>query len=251
MRMGPMRVALRLSPTLNTLYPLSRILAPPCLRILIHLFPLHRLRLLIPSYRADIVIILINPNKQFLVSIKGHQLTIRIYHLNMLSDLHRLPLLLSAMTSGVVGIWHPCLRVSPLVFLWLVRSIPLCTGKICKLRLLDWRIWGILVIWTRRCSVWVQQSLLLDSLLVSWFSFWSITSFLCMISLLITDLHGIDGRWKNAVNYVNPLGTKGKLTEAFASILHEMWHQETPIITPFTFRVCIFIISFRKHVSSL
>lgn len=55
-----------------------------------------------------------------------------------------------------------------------------------------------------------------------------------------------DGRYKHAINYMNPLGTKGKLTEAFASILHEMWHQETPIITPFTFRrqICAYAQQF-------
>ncbi|KAI0259432.1 hypothetical protein BC834DRAFT_833549 [Gloeopeniophorella convolvens] len=45
-----------------------------------------------------------------------------------------------------------------------------------------------------------------------------------------------DGRWKSAVNMVNPLGTKGNLVHAFSSILHEMWHGEMPYISPFPFR---------------
>ncbi|KDQ61450.1 hypothetical protein JAAARDRAFT_30889 [Jaapia argillacea MUCL 33604] len=45
-----------------------------------------------------------------------------------------------------------------------------------------------------------------------------------------------DGRWKSAVNMVNPLGTKGNLTNAFASILHEMWHGELPYLSPLLFR---------------
>jgi hypothetical protein len=47
-----------------------------------------------------------------------------------------------------------------------------------------------------------------------------------------------DGRWKSAVNMVNPLGTKGNIVRAFSSILHTLWHGEMPFITPFEFRVC-------------
>ncbi|KAL5536690.1 DOA4 [Sanghuangporus sanghuang] len=49
----------------------------------------------------------------------------------------------------------------------------------------------------------------------------------------------IDGRWKNAVNYLNHMGTKGRLTQAFASILHDLWYQESPTITPYSFRKSI------------
>ncbi|THH17441.1 hypothetical protein EW146_g3362 [Bondarzewia mesenterica] len=45
-----------------------------------------------------------------------------------------------------------------------------------------------------------------------------------------------DGRWKSAVNMVNPLGTKGNLAHAFASILHDLWHGEMSYISPFPFR---------------
>lgn len=50
-----------------------------------------------------------------------------------------------------------------------------------------------------------------------------------------------DGRWKSAVNMVNPLGTKGNLVHAFSGILHDMWHGEMPYITPFQFRrsICL------------
>lgn len=47
----------------------------------------------------------------------------------------------------------------------------------------------------------------------------------------------VDGRWKSAVNYLNPLGTKGNLVHAFSSILHDLWHGEMPYISPFQFRV--------------
>ncbi|KAI0058855.1 cysteine proteinase [Artomyces pyxidatus] len=50
-----------------------------------------------------------------------------------------------------------------------------------------------------------------------------------------------DGRWKSAVNMVNPLGSKGNLANAFSSILHEMWHEEMPYISPYPFRrsICL------------
>lgn len=47
-----------------------------------------------------------------------------------------------------------------------------------------------------------------------------------------------DGRWKSAVNMVNPMGTKGNLAHAFADILHEMWQGDLPYLSPYTFRVC-------------
>jgi hypothetical protein len=49
--------------------------------------------------------------------------------------------------------------------------------------------------------------------------------------------HIQDGRWKNAVNMLNPLGTKGSLAGAFAQILYEMSHSELPHLNPSGFRV--------------
>jgi ubiquitin carboxyl-terminal hydrolase 8 len=54
-----------------------------------------------------------------------------------------------------------------------------------------------------------------------------------------------DGRWKSAVNMVNPLGTKGHLVHAFSGILHELWHGEMPYISPFQFRVRTACFSFQ------
>ncbi|KAF9560109.1 cysteine proteinase [Agrocybe pediades] len=45
-----------------------------------------------------------------------------------------------------------------------------------------------------------------------------------------------EGRWRNAVNYTNPLGSKGQLTGAFAKLLHEMWGGDLPYLTPIEFR---------------
>ncbi|KAL4251575.1 hypothetical protein ABKN59_006688 [Abortiporus biennis] len=55
-----------------------------------------------------------------------------------------------------------------------------------------------------------------------------------------------DGRWKSAVNMVNPLGSKGNLAHAFASILRDMWQGEMQWISPTTFRrsICTYASQF-------
>ncbi|KAI0832093.1 cysteine proteinase [Trametes gibbosa] len=45
-----------------------------------------------------------------------------------------------------------------------------------------------------------------------------------------------DGRWKNAVNMMNPMGTKGNLANAFANILRDMWQGENGTLSPVPFR---------------
>jgi hypothetical protein len=47
----------------------------------------------------------------------------------------------------------------------------------------------------------------------------------------------VDGRWRSAVNYMNPLGSQGKLAGAFAKLLHEMWGGDLPYLSPIDFRV--------------
>nr|GAT54986.1 ubiquitin carboxyl-terminal hydrolase 4 [Mycena chlorophos] len=47
------------------------------------------------------------------------------------------------------------------------------------------------------------------------------------------------GRWRNAVNTVNPLGSKGMLSSSFASLVHAMWSGELPYIIPLDFRKMI------------
>ncbi|KAJ7580153.1 ubiquitin carboxyl-terminal hydrolase 4 [Mycena floridula] len=48
-----------------------------------------------------------------------------------------------------------------------------------------------------------------------------------------------DGRWKNAINYTNAMGTKGKLAGAFAQLVHDMWGGDLPYLTPMDFRKTI------------
>lgn len=46
-----------------------------------------------------------------------------------------------------------------------------------------------------------------------------------------------DGRWKSAVNTVNPLGSKGLVAQAFSSIVRDMWRGEYTYFSPTSFRV--------------
>jgi len=47
----------------------------------------------------------------------------------------------------------------------------------------------------------------------------------------------VDGRWKTAINFTNKMGSQGKLVQAFAKLLHEMWGGDLPYLTPLDFRV--------------
>ena len=46
-----------------------------------------------------------------------------------------------------------------------------------------------------------------------------------------------DGTWQRDVNMINPMGTKGRLAQAFANILREMSTSEMQTLTPIPFRV--------------
>ncbi|KAG7445123.1 cysteine proteinase [Guyanagaster necrorhizus] len=48
-----------------------------------------------------------------------------------------------------------------------------------------------------------------------------------------------DGRWKHDINKYNRLGTNGKLSGAFAKVLHDLWGQDLPYLTPMDFRKTI------------
>ncbi|EAU90391.2 ubiquitin carboxyl-terminal hydrolase 4 [Coprinopsis cinerea okayama7 len=48
-----------------------------------------------------------------------------------------------------------------------------------------------------------------------------------------------EGRWKTAINYTNSLGSQGRLVQAFAKLVHEMWGGDLPYLTPMDFRKSI------------
>jgi hypothetical protein len=64
---------------------------------------------------------------------------------------------------------------------------------------------------------------------------WYVEQLLVPVTLIILTL--LEGRWKSAVNMVNPLGSHGNLAHAFAQVLHELWKAELPYISPIKFRV--------------
>ncbi|KAJ6488088.1 ubiquitin carboxyl-terminal hydrolase 4 [Mycena vulgaris] len=48
-----------------------------------------------------------------------------------------------------------------------------------------------------------------------------------------------NGRWKNAVNTLNPMGSKGLLSGSFAKLVHSMWSGDLPYIIPMDFRKAV------------
>jgi ubiquitin C-terminal hydrolase len=46
-----------------------------------------------------------------------------------------------------------------------------------------------------------------------------------------------DGSFKRAINTVNPLGTKGDLAKAFATLVSMLWAESYTFLSPVTFRV--------------
>ena len=59
-----------------------------------------------------------------------------------------------------------------------------------------------------------------------------------------------DGRWKSAVNMVNPMGTKGNLANAFANILRDLWQGEGAALSPVTFRVSVAMYAYVERMCS-
>ncbi|CCM01085.1 uncharacterized protein FIBRA_03133 [Fibroporia radiculosa] len=45
-----------------------------------------------------------------------------------------------------------------------------------------------------------------------------------------------EGRWKSAINMINPMGTKGNLAQAFANILQDLQQSESQCLSPGAFR---------------
>ncbi|KAF9466165.1 hypothetical protein BDZ94DRAFT_1188229 [Collybia nuda] len=56
-----------------------------------------------------------------------------------------------------------------------------------------------------------------------------------------------EGRWRNAINYSNALGSKGLLAGAFAKLLHDMWGGDLPYLSPTDFRRTICQLKTQYH----
>lgn len=74
------------------------------------------------------------------------------------------------------------------------------------------------------------------------------SSFFLVTFRINTYVMAVEHRWKNAINFMNPLGSKGRLTGAFAKLLHEMWGGDMPYLTPIEFRVSTHALASLIHV---
>ncbi len=49
----------------------------------------------------------------------------------------------------------------------------------------------------------------------------------------------LKNHYKNDLNITNPIGSKGLLARAYASLLKNMWYGDNPIISPWNFKRAI------------
>ncbi|KAJ8457206.1 hypothetical protein ONZ45_g18404 [Pleurotus djamor] len=58
-----------------------------------------------------------------------------------------------------------------------------------------------------------------------------------------------NGRWKEAINMLNRMGSQGRLVQAFATLLRSMWQGDLPYITPIDFRKIVVSLNDQYHGS--
>ncbi|KAG0228549.1 ubiquitin-specific protease doa4 [Actinomortierella wolfii] len=61
----------------------------------------------------------------------------------------------------------------------------------------------------------------------------------CLIATPPLTRFFLDGSYKRNINLTNPLGTKGKVAEAFAELIRNMWSGQSLVISPTSFRQAI------------
>ena len=62
------------------------------------------------------------------------------------------------------------------------------------------------------------------------------SSIQCLSNTWILTKYFLEEKFKEELNKDNVLGTGGKLTVAFAKLLNEMWNEESPVVTPWSFK---------------
>ena len=65
------------------------------------------------------------------------------------------------------------------------------------------------------------------------------SSLQCLSNTKFMTKFFIDGTFKQDLNEDNKLGTDGHLCFNFAKLLHQMWNEEAPVVSPFTFKKVI------------
>ncbi|KAG0288002.1 ubiquitin-specific protease doa4 [Dissophora globulifera] len=61
----------------------------------------------------------------------------------------------------------------------------------------------------------------------------------CLIATPPLSRYFLDGSFKRHINYKNPLGTQGKLADAFSDLIRSMWSGQSLVISPTSFRYAI------------
>lgn len=62
------------------------------------------------------------------------------------------------------------------------------------------------------------------------------SSLQCLSNCWELTKYFLDERFKNDLNETNPLGTEGRLVQAFAKLLNEMWNRDEPVVRPTMFK---------------
>ncbi|CAG8457041.1 4366_t:CDS:2 [Ambispora gerdemannii] len=61
----------------------------------------------------------------------------------------------------------------------------------------------------------------------------------CLSGTIPFSRYFLNGSYKQHINLINPLGTKGQLAEAFAKLIHYMWGGQFTFVSPVTFKEAI------------
>lgn len=62
------------------------------------------------------------------------------------------------------------------------------------------------------------------------------SSIQCLSNTYELTKYFLDERFKYELNTDNPLGTQGRLVQAYAKLLNEMWNQEDSVVRPHMFK---------------
>jgi len=62
------------------------------------------------------------------------------------------------------------------------------------------------------------------------------SSIQCLSNTYALTKYFLDEKFKTELNVDNVLGTGGKLAVQYARLLNEMWNEESPVVTPWSFK---------------
>jgi ubiquitin C-terminal hydrolase len=62
------------------------------------------------------------------------------------------------------------------------------------------------------------------------------SSLQCLSNSYELTKYFLDEQFKHHLNKNNPLGTEGRLAQAYAKLLNEMWNQDDSVVRPIMFK---------------